>query len=160
MRHPIVFFFSLSVLSFVCSGYQYESFEWNDTREETEQDVLVRENHIVFADEEHIVYQDKKYRHPCTVTLSFDSEDRLLEKVSVKWDTTEVGPRVRQVLTGKYGKPYSRSAYGQSYLWRDPQRDEVVRLNYSVRSTELTYFGKKFYQKHRGPDKGWKGTAW
>ena len=99
-------------------AFQFEHLEWSDTLPQVQREIERRKNHIVAMRNDTLVYYDKVFNAPCTVSLFFHSQTKQLQKVLVRWEDTRIGAKLYKDFTAQHGSPYQVDPYAKQFIWK------------------------------------------
>jgi hypothetical protein len=138
-------------ISILAEAFVFSDYYWGMPKNMA-LDILKEKDRIILSRSEgKIVYKDNLMDKACQVSLIF-SPDEKVSGVTIKWKGSFVGPKVKDILEKKYGKPTTANSYMKKYSWGSPAGFSELHLNYSSIYTTLEYTGPNQFKTKKGED--------
>ncbi|MDP2922224.1 MAG: hypothetical protein Q8O30_00690, partial [Candidatus Omnitrophota bacterium] len=135
------FSFLLSIITPAAFSYQFRDYTWGMPQKAVKER-LVEEGREITEERNVLYYKDKLFNIDCRVVFLFTLTGHALCGIDLIWNNTDVGPKLKEELTKKYGEPVKLNAYTEEYTWTGPSEYEYdnLSLDYNYGDTRLQYY--------------------
>jgi hypothetical protein len=130
--------------------YQFRDYKWGE-RQKTIKEKLLKAGKEVTERQNTLSYKDAIFGRDCRVELFFTLGQHALCCVNLVWDNTDIGAKLKEELTKKYGEPAKHNIYTQEYTWIDSSGDDYDNLNldFNCLDTRLEYHGGDYFKQYQ-----------
>ena len=149
MFKRILYLFILSslFLSGNAFSYQFRDYSWGTPKSEIKEKLISQGKEV--TDENNVLYyKDKIFDEDCQVCFIFTLGSQALCVITLTWNDTAVGAKLKEELAKKYGEPVKINPYSQEYTWTGhlEEKCDDLDLNYNRGDTRLQYYGEDCYR--------------
>jgi hypothetical protein len=131
-------------------AYQFRDYTWGTPQEEIKER-LIKESIEVTAQRNALSYKDKIFNMDCQVVFLFTLGSRRLCNITLTWNNTAIGAKLKEELTKKYGEPQRHNPYTDEYVWAGPieGKSDDLDLDYNYGDTRLEYYGEGYFKEYQ-----------
>jgi len=146
------FFYLILALCFFANSnafaYQFRDYSWGTPRKTVEENLL-NEKRELSQEQYAMHYNENIFGSDCEVVFLFTLSGQLLCAVNLIWDNTDIGPKLKEDLTKKYGEPVKFNAYTEEYTWPGSSDYDKLTLDYNYGDTRLEYYGGDYFKEYQ-----------
>ncbi|MFA5338393.1 MAG: hypothetical protein WC330_08670 [Candidatus Omnitrophota bacterium] len=146
------FFYLVLTLCLLAAGnvfaYQFRDYTWGTPQNIIEENLL-KEGRELSKEQYAIHYHENILGADCEVVFLFTLSGRLLCGVNLIWSNTDIGLRLKDELTKKYGEPVKFNAYTEEYTWVGSSDYDKLDLDYNYGDTRLEYYGGDYFKEYQ-----------
>lgn|GEM_PF-745500 len=151
MRHK-AFFCIVFALCFLVSGnifaYQFRDYSWGTPLKVIEESLL-KDKKELSKEQYAIYYNENIFGSDCKVVFLFTLSGELLCAINLIWNNTDIGPKLKDELTKKYGEPIKFNTYTEEYTWTGTSDYDKLNLDYNYGDTRLEYYGGDYFKEYQ-----------
>ena len=131
-------------------AYQFREYTWGTPRNAI-REKLIKEGKKPQEESSAMYYREKIFDKDCQVAFLFTLSGQLLCGITLIWDATDLGARLKEELTKKYGEPVKLNPYTEEYTWTDSSSGESddLKLDYNYGDTRLQYYGGDYFKQYQ-----------
>jgi hypothetical protein len=131
-------------------AYQFRDYAWGAPRNVIKEE-LTKDGKEITEENSAMYYYEKIFGVNCQIAFLFTLSSQLLCGVTLIWNNTDIGVKLKEELTKKYGEPAKLNPYIEEYTWTDTNEAESddLTLDYNYGDTRLEYYGGDYFKQYQ-----------